>query len=89
MKRRTTGAIGRWALLYFAGSTVMLIAPVYTALGSHIEPRVLGLPWSLAYVLAVVLANATVLAILHAARLVDADDTPDEDDASAEAGTPP
>lgn len=75
--RRATSTIGRWAILYFACSTVFLVAPVYTALGNHIEPRVFGLPWSLVYVLAVVLANATVLAVLHAARLVDDDDTTD------------
>jgi len=76
MTRKPTSTSGRWAIVYFAGSTVMLVAPVYTAIGNRIEPRVLGLPWSLVYVLAVVLANATVLALLHAARLVDDDDAP-------------
>lgn len=66
--------IGRWAIGYFALSTVALVAPVYSWLGNAVEPRVLGLPWSLVYVLGVVLANATVLAVLYAGRWVDADE---------------
>lgn len=66
--------IGRAALGYFALSALALVAPVYTTLGNHIEPRVLGLPWSLVYVLAVVLANAAVLAVLYVGRWVDGED---------------
>lgn len=54
------------AIAYFAVSTVMLVGPVYGWLGNSIEPRVLGLPWSLVYVLVVIAANFVVLAILHA-----------------------
>lgn len=62
--------------MYFAGSTVALIAPVYTWLGNMIEPRVLGLPWSLTYVLLVVLANSFVLAVLYVGRWVDDAESP-------------
>jgi hypothetical protein len=72
--------VARVALGYFALSTVALVAPVYTALGNAIEPRVLGIPWSLAYVLGVVLLNATVLAVLYAGRWVDSDDGDGDDD---------
>lgn len=51
----------RVAIAYFVVSTVALVAPVYTAVGNHIEPRVLGLPWSLVYVLGVIAANFAVL----------------------------
>lgn len=73
-RSRTGVRIARAALVYFALSTVALVAPVYTAFGNAIEPRVLGFPWSLAYVLGVVLLNATVLAVLYAGRWVDGDD---------------
>lgn len=63
--------IGRGAIVYFALSTVALVAPVYTWLGNAIEPRVLGLPWSLVYVLAVVIANSIVLAALYLGRWID------------------
>ena len=64
--------VERVAIGWFVVSTVLLVAPVYTALGNHIEPRVLGLPWSLVYVLVVVSANTGVLAWLYIARKVDA-----------------
>ena len=70
--------IERLAVAYFMLSTVFLIAPVYTVLGNRVEPRVLGLPWSLVYVLAVVAANFIVLAILYRLRPAD-DDEPDEE----------
>jgi len=73
-RSRTGVRIARAALVYFALSTVALVAPVYTTFGNAIEPRVLGFPWSLAYVLGVVLLNATVLAVLYAGRWVDGDD---------------
>lgn len=65
--------IARGAIAYFALSTAALVAPVYTWLGNTIEPRVLGLPWSLVWVLGVVLANATVLALLYRGRWVGED----------------
>lgn len=51
----------RLAIAYFIVSTAALVAPVYPALGNHIEPRVFGLPWSLVYVLGVIAANFAVL----------------------------
>lgn len=65
------GRGARLALGYFAFSTVLLIAPVYTAFGNRIEPRVLGLPFSLVWVLGVIAANFAVLAYLYARRIVD------------------
>ena len=62
MSRKTRYAI---AVAYFVAVTGALIWPVYPALGNHIEPRVLGLPWSLTYVLAFILANALVLLWLY------------------------
>ena len=59
------------ALGYFVASTVVLIAPVYTWLGNRIEPRVLGLPWSLVYVFVVIALNCAVLAGLYAGRVID------------------
>ena len=64
----------RLAVAYFAVSTLVLIAPVYTAVGNRVEPRVLGLPFSLVYVLAVIAANVGVLAFLYRARWVDDDE---------------
>ena len=67
----------RLAIVWFVVSTVVLIAPVYTWLGNRIEPRVLGLPWSLVYVLGVIVLNTVVLAALYAARAVDAEEEED------------
>lgn len=61
----------RAAVVYFALATAALVAPVHTWLGDHIEPRVAGLPWSLVWVLLIILANFVVLALLHRARVVD------------------
>ena len=49
----------------------MLVAPLYGWWGNHVEPRVVGLPWSLVSVLLVVAANFGVLAWLYARRLID------------------
>lgn len=51
----------RLAIAYFIVSTGALVAPVYTAVGNRIEPRVFGLPFSLIYVLGVIAANFAVL----------------------------
>ncbi|MGB1015880.1 MAG: hypothetical protein ACPG4T_17215 [Nannocystaceae bacterium] len=53
------------ALSYFAAVTLALIWPIYPWLGNHVEPRVMGLPWSLFYVLAWILANTGVLVVLY------------------------
>lgn len=58
----------RLAPWYFVASTAALVWPIYPALGDAIEPRVLGLPWSLVYVLLVIAANAAVLIALYVAR---------------------
>lgn len=55
----------RLAIAYFLVSTLLLTAPVFTWLGNAIEPRVLGLPWSLTYVLGVIAANFAVLLVLY------------------------
>jgi len=55
----------RLAIVYFVASTVLLIAPVYTSVANRIEPRVLGLPFSLVYVLAVIAANFVALAWMY------------------------
>lgn len=67
----TSRRIGRIALVWFAISTALLVAPVYTSLGNAIEPRVLGLPWSLVYILGVILVNSSVLAVLYVGRWID------------------
>ena len=63
----------RAAALYFVASTVVLVAPVYTWFGNHVEPRVFGLPWSLCYVLGVIATNFIVLALLYRYRVIDDD----------------
>ena len=64
-------SVERGAVAWFVVSTIALVAPVYTAIGNSIEPRVLGLPWSLVYVLVVVAVTTGVLAWLYIARKVD------------------
>lgn len=66
----------RLAPWYFVASTAALVWPLYPALGDAIEPRVLGLPWSLVYVLLVIAANAAVLIALYTARAYS--DEPEE-----------
>lgn len=63
--------------LFFVATTAALVWPIYPWLGDHIEPRVLGLPWSLVYVLGVIVLNTVVLAALYAARAVDAEEEED------------
>lgn len=63
--------LARLSPLFFLVSTATLVWPVYPLLGDHIEPRVLGLPWSLVYVLAVLALNTAVLTALYLGRAVD------------------
>jgi hypothetical protein len=77
--RPVTRLLARAAPLYFALSTAFLVWPLYPWLGDRIEPRVLGLPWSLAYVLAVIAANTAVLTGLYLGRVVDAREDGEED----------
>lgn len=64
----------RLSPLYFVASTAALVWPIYPLLGDHIEPRVFGLPWSLAYVIAIIALNTAVLIALYVSRAVDADE---------------
>jgi hypothetical protein len=59
------------SLLYFALATASLIWPIYPWIGNHIEPRVLGLPWSLVWVLIVITCNFLVLTALFRLRVID------------------
>lgn len=68
------------AVGWFVLSTVLLVAPVYSVLGNRVEPRVLGLPWSLVYVLLVLAANFAVLAGLYRARVIDHAELPESDE---------
>jgi hypothetical protein len=61
----------RVSLLYFALATAALVSPIYPRFGNHIEPRVLGLPWSLAWVLIVIVCNFAALAVLFRLRVID------------------
>jgi hypothetical protein len=64
----------RWAqvaALWFVFSTALLVWPIYPWVGNHVHPRVLGLPWSLVWVLLVIATNAVVLNVLYRRRLVD------------------
>lgn len=51
----------------------MLVWPVYPWLGNHVEPRVLGLPWSLTYVLLVITANFGALMVLYQTRWLESE----------------
>ena len=70
----------RLALLYFVLATVALIWPVYPWLGNRIEPRVLGLPFSLVWVLAIITSNFCVLVVLYRWRLIDDREVDDRDE---------
>jgi hypothetical protein len=72
MTGSVTRPIARAAPLFFVATTALLVWPLYPWLGDTIEPRVLGLPWSLVYVLLVILVNAAVLTGLYMARVIDA-----------------
>jgi hypothetical protein len=68
---RTTSRATWISLLYFALATAALIWPIYPRFGDHIEPRVLGLPWSLVWVLIVIACNFAMLAALYRLRVID------------------
>ena len=84
-----TRPIARVAPLFFVVSTAFLVWPLYPWLGDTIEPRVLGVPWSLVYVLVVIIVNAAVLTGLYLARVIDAEDEAGEGagDAGADVGS--
>ncbi len=68
--------LARLAPLYFVATTLLLVWPLYPRWGDSIEPRVLGLPWSLMYVLAVVGLNTAALVGLYLGRVIPADEDP-------------
>lgn len=61
----------RLALIWFVFATATLVWPIYPRYFDRIEPRVLGLPFSLAWILIVIVANFVAVALLYALRLVD------------------
>lgn len=61
-------------VLYFALATACLVWPIYPWLGNRIEPRVMGLPFSLVWILAIISSNFVVLLVLYRLRLVDAEE---------------
>lgn len=63
--------LARLSPLLFVATTAALVWPAYPLLGDHIEPRVLGLPWSLVYVLAVLALNTVALTALYLSRAID------------------
>ena len=68
MTRRPNGSkrsLTRLGIVYFVLASAAVVWPIYPWLGDHIEPRVLGLPWSLVWVLGVIVANFVVLAALY------------------------
>ncbi len=68
----------RLSLLYFALATATLVWPIYPWLGNHVAPRVLGLPFSLVWVLTVIICNFGVLVLLYRLRLIDGGELDDE-----------
>lgn len=68
------------AALLFVVTTAFLVWPLYPWLGDHVEPRVLGLPWSLTYVLLIVGVNTIALTALYVTRAIDADELPEDGD---------
>jgi len=69
--------LARVAPLFFVATTALLVWPLYPWLGNTIEPRVLGVPWSLMYVLGVILLDAAALTALYLLRVVDAEEDAD------------
>ncbi|MFV8750080.1 hypothetical protein ACNOYE_05990 [Nannocystaceae bacterium ST9] len=61
----------RLALAWFALATATLVWPIYPRYFDSIEPRILGLPFSLAWILIVIIANFLAVALLYALHLVD------------------
>lgn len=77
------------SLLYFALATASLVWPIYPWIGNHIEPRVLGLPWSLVWVLIVITGNFAVLAALFRLRVIDDRELEPEPEPATEIGVEP
>jgi hypothetical protein len=75
MPRRSLST--RLAAAWFLLSTALLVWPVYPWLGNHVHPRVLGLPWSLVFVLLVITANFAALLLLYFLRVIDDRELPE------------
>jgi hypothetical protein len=60
--------------VYFVVATLALVHPVFTSLGNRIEPRFIGLPFSLVYVLGWIGLNCLVLIWVYRARLISAEE---------------
>jgi hypothetical protein len=58
-------------LAWFVGSSLLLVGPGFAVWGNHATPRVLGLPWSHAWVWGIVILDFVVLVSLHTARWLD------------------
>ena len=58
--------------IYFAIAICALIHPLFTWLGNRIEPRLMGLPFSMVYVLGWIGLNSFVLTWMYRARVVEA-----------------
>ena len=75
--RVTRRLAARLAPLFFVVMTALLVWPLYPWLGNAIEPRVFGLPWSLAYVIGIIVVDAAALTALYLLRVVDAEEDGD------------
>lgn len=73
-------------MLWFVLTTATLVWPIYPWLGNHVHPRVLGLPWSLVWVLGVIAANFGALLLFYRFRVVDDREHDEPEDAE---GVPP
>ena len=62
------------SVVYFVLATLALVHPLFTWFGDSIEPRFMGLPFSLVYVLGVVTLNSVVLTWMYRSRLIGAQD---------------
>lgn len=81
--------LGSWlAVLWFLLSAAALVWPLYPWLGNHVHPRVLGLPWSLVYVLLVIAANFGALLLLYRLRVIDDRELDDAEDPGDREGPP-
>ena len=76
--RTRPALLARMAPLLFVATTASLVWPLYPWLGNHVEPRILGIPWSLSYVILVIAVNTAALVALYMLRAVDASEHPED-----------
>ncbi len=72
----------RLALIWFLLATSTLVWPIYPRYFDRIEPRIAGLPFSLSWILIIIVANFAVVGLLYRLRLVDDlehDETPSQE----------